>query len=100
MTEKEFINLLKKHKDAPELGGGFDAAHEERFSKRFRAEFGLDPNAPARVYSWREYADFMFHRLGVAVARPMAVGASVFALIFGGWVTTVNASFASLPGDG
>ncbi|OGL66332.1 hypothetical protein A2856_01385 [Candidatus Uhrbacteria bacterium RIFCSPHIGHO2_01_FULL_63_20] len=99
MNEQEFINLLQKHKDAPELGGGFDASHAERFSKRFRAEFGLAPDAAPRAYSWNEYADFAFHRLGLAFARPMAVGASVFAVIFGGWVATVNASFDSVPGD-
>lgn len=98
MTEKEIVNLFHRVKDAPELGGGFDDQRTDRCMKRMWSELGMEAPAPA-AYGWREYADYAWFLMGSAVARPMAVGASVFALIFGGWVTTVNASFDSLPGD-
>lgn len=99
MNEREIVNLLKRHKDSPELGGGFSAEIGEQCLKRMWTDLGYEGDVPRAKYGWREYADYAGFVLGSAVARPMAVGASVFALIFGGWVTTVNASFDSLPGD-
>ncbi|TAK03547.1 hypothetical protein EPO34_00070 [Patescibacteria group bacterium] len=98
MTEKDIVNLLHRVKDAPELGGGFDDARAERCMNRFWNELGVEAPKPV-PYGLREYADYALFVLSHAVARPLAVGTSVFALIFGGWVTTVNASFSSLPGD-
>ncbi|NBS41710.1 hypothetical protein EBS80_03535, partial [bacterium] len=49
--------------------------------------------------TWRDYYEYYSWKLSHVWLQPMSVAMSAFALIFGGWVTTVNASFDSVPGD-
>ncbi len=100
MTERELIKLLNKAKDLPQFGGGFDASVETpKMWARIAGELGFDPVMKHRVYTWQEWAQFYVHKFGGMFRHSFAYGLSVFALMFGGWVATVNASFDSVPGD-
>jgi hypothetical protein len=99
MNQSELKHLLQRVKDAPEFGGGVDASYAEKSWARLSAELGFDVQSTQRSYGFREYADYVWHLLGQHVMRPVSIGLSVFAVMFGGWVATVNASFDSVPGD-
>src|SRR5690349_10227649 len=83
-------------KDAPEFGGDFDA---KRSWKTFALKNGFSTEEKPAHYTFADYVDYVGHVLGQHILRPVSIGASVFVLIFGSWVATVNASFDSVPGD-
>ena len=99
MTERELINLLKKYKDAPEFGGGFSVEKRDAAWDRLCDQMGWEKNAEPAVYTWKDYLQFYVWKLRAVTLQPLAAGVSLFAIIFGGWVATVNASFDSVPGD-
>lgn len=99
MTNRELIALLTKCKDAPELGGSVGFGHTEKAWARLAGELGFEAKLERPRYSFKDYLDFFTHQLSHVWMRPVSVGLSVFALIFGGWVATVNASFDAVPGD-
>jgi hypothetical protein len=71
----------------------------EEIWQRTAARLGVDANVGRPVYTTRDhfaYWQWKFSRLWL---QPASVFASVFAVIFGGWIATVNASFDSVPGD-
>ncbi|MBI4599011.1 hypothetical protein HY734_02335 [Candidatus Uhrbacteria bacterium] len=100
MNQKDIIALLERVKDAPELGGGFGRpeieAHWIQLAKRLG--FSHRTLRPAAL-SWRDYVSYFSSTFAYGLLRPMSVGISAFLLAFTGWVATVNASFASVPGD-
>jgi hypothetical protein len=101
VTNREFGQLMNRVKDAPELGGGFAREGKDAGWMKICDRLGFDyksSRVPLSV-GWKEYVSYYRHRMSELLARPLAVSASAFALVFGGWVTTVNASFDSLPGD-
>lgn len=99
MTNQELTQLLRRMKDAPEFGGGFDV---KRSWKTFASKNGFSAgacDAPSSRYTFADYAGYVGHVLGQHVLRPVSVTVSAFLIIFGSWVATVNASFDSVPGD-
>jgi len=100
MTDKELINSLKAMKDAPEFGGGFVESDDARLLARLAGELDFETAemVPAS-FRIKEYADFVFWYISHTLVRPMTVGLTAFALIFTGWISAVNASFNSVPGD-
>lgn len=86
-------------KDAPEFGGDYSDSVGEEIWEKVALQIGIDPNAKPLVLTWRDYAEYFSWKLSHVWLQPMSVALSAFALIFGGWVTTVNASFDSVPGD-
>jgi hypothetical protein len=101
VTNREFAHLMKRVKDAPELGGGFSRSQKDAGWQRICDRLGFDAAASAQPVqaTWKDYVAYYKHRYAELFARPFAISASAFALVFGGWVATVNASFDSLPGD-
>ncbi|MFH1405135.1 MAG: DUF5667 domain-containing protein [Patescibacteria group bacterium] len=99
MTDKNLIQLLEQIKDAPEFGGGFDAQHEDRCWSKICDELGFEKSTQNKTYALKDYSDYIFHSFSAVVMRPVALAASVLLVVFGGWVTTVSASFNTVPGD-
>jgi hypothetical protein len=101
ITEREAIQLLRKYKDAPEFGGDFTVEKRDRIWKRFCDQMGWDADEIRKspAYTLRDYAQYVFWGFRHVSLQPLAAGVSIFAIIFGGWITTVNASFDSVPGD-
>lgn len=87
-----FFKQLKALKDRPEAGGLDRAAHEANKAHLLQAIGHVektDVSSPV-YYSWiaRSF-----------ISKPMAVGVSGFLILTSGWMTTVNASSNSLPGE-
>ncbi|KKT69781.1 MAG: hypothetical protein UX09_C0002G0005 [Candidatus Uhrbacteria bacterium GW2011_GWE2_45_35] len=99
MTNRELIKFLKDHQDDPKLGGGF--SHKDLwndFAKK-NSDYGFEENSESFKFTWKVYLDYLTHIGSKAVLRPVGAALMAFMLVFGGWVTTVNASFGSVPGD-
>ena len=96
MTDQEFNNLLTSIKNAPEAGGEFDVQEGWR---KFAVRYGFDPDPKPAKYTLGDYLQFASYQFQHAVLRPASLALSVFVVVFGGWVATVNASFDSVPGD-
>lgn len=96
MTNRELIKLIKSMKDDPELGGGFN--FEQSWNK-FADQYGFEKDFSDLKITWRDYVNYFIHIASKSVLRPATAAMTAFALLFGGWVATVNASFGSLPGD-
>lgn len=96
MKDHDIVKLLSKLKDDPEFTGGFDA---QAFWNRFARENDFPMNDEPVSYGMRDYLEFYIWQFSHVIARPMAIGMAVFALLIGGWVGASNASFNALPGD-
>jgi len=99
MTNNELIAMLRKHKDAPELGGVASVSHDEAAWARLSSEIGIDAKLERASYSMVDYLHYLNYQFSHVLLKPMSVGFSAVLLIFGSWVATVNASFDSVPGD-
>ena len=99
MNDQELINLLQSVKDAPELGGDVDDARADANWLQISQELGFDTQVQKKSYSFADYLGYWKSNIPHVVLRPVAMAASICALIVSGWVTTVNASFDSVPGD-
>lgn len=98
MTDKELIKFLRDHKDDPAFGGG-DFNFEKSWNK-FAEKYGFQKYSgePYKI-TIGEYCNYFLHVGSKALVRPVSYALTVFAMVFGGWVVTVNASMASVPGD-
>lgn len=99
MTNNELIAMLRKHKDAPELGGVASVSHDDAAWARLSREIGSDAKLERASYSMVDYLQYVNYQFSHVLLKPMSVGFSAVLLIFGSWVATVNASFDSVPGD-
>ncbi len=99
MTIREIEQLLRSCKDAPEFGGDYSDKGMERMWQKVAADIGIDPNTKPYVVTWRDYLEYFSYQLSHVWMRPASVALSIFAIMFGGWIATVNASFDSIPGD-
>ena|GEM_PF-3126727 len=100
MTNKELIKFLRDHKDDPAFGGGdFDYRESwNRFARKY-SDLGFTENPEPFVATWRDYANYFVHISSKTILKPAGALASIFILVFVGWVTAVNVSLASMPGD-
>ncbi len=98
MTEQKLMQLLNRVKDAPELGGDPDGSRL-RANWEFIASRIGSASQPVRPYTFGDYLQYIAWRVHEISLQPLAAGVSIFAIIFGGWIATVNASFDSVPGD-
>jgi hypothetical protein len=99
MSHRDIKKLLKEVKDAPEFGGEFSDVEVTDSWQNVADEIGLDKEATPRSYGISEYVDYVVHTFGTTVVRPVAVTMASVVLVFSGWVTTVDASKNSVPGD-
>lgn len=96
MTNREIIKLIKGLKNDPELGGAFDV---KKSWKNFVEKYDFENDFSDYKLSWRDYLEYFTHVGSKAVLKPAGALASVFVLVFAGWISMVNVSLASLPGD-
>ncbi|EKD33530.1 MAG: hypothetical protein ACD_76C00007G0001 [uncultured bacterium] len=54
---------------------------------------------PVQLHKVADQINYFRFVASQAFLRPAAMVASIFVLVLGGWITTVNASFDSVPGD-
>ncbi len=99
MTNNELIALLTKHKDAAEFGGDVGVEHSEAAWARLSSDLGFDAKLGRATYSLRDHLEYWQWKFSHVWMQPMSVALSAFALIFGGWIASVNASFDTVPGD-
>lgn len=99
MTNNELIAMLRKHKDAPELGGGLSVSHDDAAWARLSSEIGMDAKLERATYSIGDHFEYLNYQFSHVLLKPMSVGFAAVLLVFGSWVATVNASFDSVPGD-
>lgn len=99
MTNNELIALLNKHRDATEFGGDVGVEHSEAAWARLSSDLGFDAKLGRATYSLREHLEYWQWKFSHVWMQPASVALSAFALIFGGWIATVNASFDTVPGD-
>jgi hypothetical protein len=101
MNEKELLHLLKQVKDTPVFGGDFQRSKMEEGWKHLAEQLSFKqttlPSAP--VLSWKDFFSYIEKTIFRTFLRPVSIGASLFSLVFMGWIATVNASFSSVPGD-
>lgn len=99
MTDREIVKLLKKYKDAPELGGGAsDFNWENSWSRVCRDLNWNAQKITQQNFSLISYAQFAGHQFSRTIMQPAAITIAAVVLVLGGWTATVNASYA-LPGD-
>ena len=98
MNDKELAQLLSSIKDAPELGGDFHLSEQEVAWEQISDSLGFS-DAEYKKYGLQDYVQYFFWFTTHMLVRPLAVTISSFALVFGGWVFTVNASYDTVPGD-
>lgn len=91
--------MLSKHKDAAAFGGDVGVEHTERSWKRLSSGLGFDAKLAKHSYSIKEHLEYWQWKLSHVWLQPASVALSAFALVFGGWIATVNASFDAVPGD-
>ena len=99
MKTNEIENLLRQMKDDPDFGA-LDSDSSARLKDRVFSfvdtSIAEQPMAPSGVF------DFVTSLPGVftdMVARPMALTSLMIVMVLGGWITSVNASLDTLPGD-
>lgn len=90
----DMIQQLKAMKHSPQAGA-IDAVHQISARAEMLEAIGGRASSPLLADYFAYYRE-MFTK---AVSVPVTVLASFFVLIFGGWMTTVNAASSSLPGD-
>lgn len=96
MNNREVIKLIKNLKDKPEFGGGFDF---KKSWDKFADQYGFEKDYSDFRLTWRDYADYFVHVGSKAMLKPAGALASIFILVFTGWIAAVNVSLASMPGD-
>lgn len=99
MTIREVEQLLRSVKDAPELGGDYSEQAGNEIWQRTAARLGVDANVGRAAYTLRDHLDFWQWKFSHVWMQPASVALSAFALVFGGWIGAVNASFDTVPGD-
>ena len=101
MKDKDIISLLRSNRDTQTLGGDFDVCAQERVWKKIAHEIGFPPTSSiyGSSYTSRDYFQYLVWRMNASFLRPILTGAMAILLIFGGWVMTMNATYASVPGD-
>lgn len=99
MTDEKLMQLLKQVKDTPELGGDPDGSRLKTNWEFMAKRIGFTSATEGKEYHFGDYVQYVLWRVQSATMQPLAVGVSVFAVIFTGWIATVNASFDSVPGD-
>lgn len=99
MTNNDLIKFLKEHKNDLTLGGGF--SHDELWNSfaRKNSDYGFKENSVSFNFSWRDYTNYFIHVGSRAIVRPVSVALASLLIVLSGWAATVNASFASVPGD-
>jgi hypothetical protein len=96
VNNREIVKLIKSLKDEPEFGGGFDF---DKSWEKFADQYGFEKNYKDFKITWKDYLEYFTHISSKAIVRPVGAAIASLALVLGGWVTTVNASFGSVPGD-
>ncbi len=94
--DKELINILKSHKDDPQLGGGFDA--EKRW-QQVAAVSGLEEETASRAYGVREYVEYGVWHMSHMMLKPAAAFVAIFLFVFASWASVVTTSAHAVPGD-
>lgn len=99
MKTNEIENLLRQMKDDPDFG-----ALDTNSSARLKARVFMfaDNMVDEQPIKTSGVFDFMASLPGVftdMVARPIALSSMLMAMVLGGWITSVNASLDTLPGD-
>lgn len=91
------IEQLKSLKTDPNAGWVSSAVRSEARGKLMEAIGHYEE--PVAVSGSEGGVAFLRWAFADFISKPIAVGAMVFALAFGGWMGTVKASSSSLPGD-
>jgi len=99
VTNNELIAMLRKHTNAPELGGVVGVSHDDAAWARLSSDIGIDAKLERATYSIGDYLQYLNYQFSHVLIKPVSVGFAALLLVFGSWVTTVNASFDSVPGD-
>lgn len=99
MTIREVEQLLRSVKDAPEYGGDYSEQIGNDIWLRTAARIGVDAKQERAAYPLSDHLEYWQWKFSRVCLRPASVALSAFALIFGGWIATVNASFDTVPGD-
>ena len=94
-----FEQFVNRTKDAPELGGGFSSDDLVQSRSRLQRMMGWGKDPAASAFGAKQYLGYFAFRFQTAALQPLAAVASIFVIIFGGWIASVNASFRSVPGD-
>lgn len=89
------IQQLKSLKDTPQAGGMSAAAQTRGRDQLMKAIGGHAPQPEIEGAA----SGYVRWTLFKTALRPIGVGAAVFVLVLGGWMTTVRAASDSLPGD-
>jgi len=92
---RDIIAQLKSLKNHPQAGWVSDFEHEKA-SARLLSAIGHHEDRVA--VEGAEVAYLKWNLMNFAV-RPLGVSLMIFALLFGGWFTTVKAAVGSIPGD-
>lgn len=98
--QNQIHNLLAELKDSPRAGrvdASFSASLREELVKR-----SLQTTQTAEQPRRTAVVDFVMRipgELTDVVARPMALASLLVAMVLGGWITGVNASLDTVPGD-
>ncbi len=94
---KDLLRQLADLKQHPDAGTAHVAVVKEGRARLMTAihhessvDFEYSVQGATAFYRW------FLHDM---ISRPMVVGVASFVLLFGGWMTSVNAASASLPGD-
>jgi len=66
---------------------------------RISKDIGIGETRIQKAYGAKSYVEFFLFRFQTTALQPLAAVASIFAIVFGGWIASVNASFNSVPGD-
>lgn len=91
------ISQLKKFKNNPNLGWVSDSRSEKARESLTQA-ISSSENTPV-VYSASDAIAYHKWMFGDLISKPMVAAVSIFVLLLGGWMTSVNAASSSLPGD-
>jgi len=99
MKTNEIENLLRQMADDPEFGA-LDTDSSARLKARVFSF--VDDIIEEQPVAKSGVFDFMASLPGVLtdmVARPLALMSLLMVMVLGGWITSVNASLDTLPGD-
>lgn len=94
--DPELEQLLKSMKNNPAFGGDFDS---EKSWKQVASFCGFPEDVSEIKHTWRDWLEFYIWQFTHVVAKPLAVGSVSFAILIIGFVSSVNASMSSLPGE-
>ncbi len=94
---REITKALRSLRDKPEFGARTPEQTNAAREALLRMIGAEDVSRP--VYTLRDYADTFLFEFRHAVLRPLMVGIGILVLAAGGWMTSVNAAYESVPGD-